>query len=633
MHPVVGIEDDGFDRLKQVSEKRSAWADLSVLKKIEILKEMQEVMTKELDFRDWKLSGEKGAEMMGFDVNTTEGGSVAAEQTMALCLIAKKQVDDLIRVYCVRAGLAKPPKNLTKGNFETRKAINGQVVAKTFPMFPEDSKGISAHLRGEVWMDASQIQKESQVEAFAFDKAWVGAAGKEGALMMVLGAGNQPMLTFVDTLHAMFTRNYVVYLKQHPLRNYLVDIYEKLLDPLISRKYLAIETHSSNDRSAALLYHKAVDAVHITGGKATHDLIVWGADEKERERNLKANTPKLQHITSELGAVSPWVVIPARYTKAEMKAQASILALFVHSNASCNCNSPKCVVVAEDWDQKDEFLQLIEDELASHPLPAAYYPGVEKRWKTFSDEYPDAKKIDSNTGMGVIERKLCAGGLNEKPLLLPFLKVETEVNLDSPGGKENASKEFIFKTEPFAPIYAIVTLQGTSQDDLMKFSKTSAVFCNDYLFGTLSGTITTPDSLLDDEGVQTLIADMKYGSITVNNWSGFGYLLANAGMWGAFPGETLDDVRSGIGKIGNVLAIPYFEKFVVVSPITHMNHASLKKDLKKEEKINYAVTKFLLDESMGNLIRLIGASMGVDLVNVVLFCTSVAVASYAVFYG
>lgn len=90
MHPVVGIEDDGFDRLKQVSEKRSAWADLSVLKKIEILKEMQEVMTKELDFRDWKLSGEKGAEMMGFDVNTTEGGSVAAEQTMALCLIAKK---------------------------------------------------------------------------------------------------------------------------------------------------------------------------------------------------------------------------------------------------------------------------------------------------------------------------------------------------------------------------------------------------------------------------------------------------------------------------------------------------------------------------------------------------------------
>lgn len=624
-------EETGFGRLEEVSKKRSEWATLPVVEKLAILEEIQAIITNEMKYEDWNNYGKKTAEMMGFDTsNTVEGGYEAGQQSLLMIVTVKKKIDDMIFAYKIRAGLAEPPKKFTKGNYETRTAINGQIVMKTFPIFPGDSNGLVGHMHGEVWMDSSKIQDESQVEAFAFDKAWENAVGDEGGLMVVLGAGNHGFLTVGDIVQAMYTRNYVVYTKQHPIRTYANDIYSRIFAPLISRGYLAIEAHTTIERSSAIIFHPDVDALHITGGKATHDLLVWGADPKERERNLKANTPKIKNVTSELGAVSPWVVVPGKYTKAQMKSQAGAIANFVHNNASCNCNAPKSIVVADDWDQKDEFLQIIEDELVNHPLPVAYYPNIEKRWQNFADQYPDCKKLESNTGMGIEERGLSAGGLNEKPLLLPILQIEIKVDLESDAGKEAASKEFVFNNEPFAPVYTIATLEGTGQKDLMKFVQTASVFCNDYLFGTLSASITTPPSLLNDDGVQTLIAEMKYGCLCVNYWGGIGYFMSNSAMWGAFPGETIDAVQSGIGKCGNVMAIPHFEKCVLVSPITHRANTTLKEELKKETRIFEAVSKYVLDSTTGNLIKMISALVGVDLIKAGVVCTSVMVAGLLV---
>jgi len=619
------VED--FDRIREVSSKRSEWASTSVAEKLATLEEIESIISKEIKYEEYEAVGEKGAKMKGFDVNTVEGKFAVTDEVFLFCFVVKKQLNDMIRAYKVRAGLIEPPKKLTKGNFETKKAINGQVVTKTFPLWQEDIKGFFGHMKSEVWMDSSKIQDESQVEAFSFDKAWEDSAGKEGGLMVVLGAGNQIFLSFVDILYAMFTRNYVVYFKQHPIRNYWNDLYERMFAPLISRGYLAIEAHSTNERSSALVYHPEVDAFHMTGGKATHDLLVWGADPKEREQNLKANTPKLNNVTSELGAITPWVIVPGKYTKAEMKSQADILVAFVHNNASCNCNAPKCVVVAEDWDQKEEFLQVIENTLAKHRLPVPFYPGTEKRWKKFCEEYPSCPKIGSDTD--VVARKLSAAVSNEKPILLPFLKIPIEVDLETASGKEAASKEFAFNNEPFAPVLTFATLRGTSQNDVKKFSETASVFCNDYLFGTLSGTITAPPSMVDGDGVQTLIAQMKYGCLCVNNWSGFGYMLGDGGMWGAFPGESIKTIESGIGKIGNTIAIPHVEKAVVYSPIVHATHASLKEDLKKERTVLEATCKYTLNSSAGNLIKLIGAMVGIDLMKVGLVFTGALVAGCA----
>lgn len=625
-----------FDRLLEVSKKRKEWATLPATDKLAILEEIYAIITKEMEFGEWQDIGKATAEMMGFDTtNTAEGKAEATSQTFLLAMVAKDEIEHLLFAYRVRAGITKPPKQLTKGNYETRTAINGQVVLKTFPILPMDKMGIAPHIHGEVWMDPSKIRDESEVEAFAFDKAWGEDAAdvKEGGLEVVLGAGNYNALTFSDVAQAMFVRNYVVYLKQHPLRNFVNSLLKRIFAPLIARGYLALEDHTTNERCAALVYHPTVDALHITGGKPTHDLLVWGADPKERERNLRENTPKIKAVTSELGAVSPWVVVPGKYKPKELKTQASIIAMFVHNNASCNCNAVKCIVVAEEWDQKEEFLRLVEDALSNHPLPVPYYPNIEERWKAFCDQYPNGKKIGSKTGMGIGERNLTAGGLNTgKPFLLPYLKIEARVDLGSPAGKEAASNEFAFKNEPFAPVFTVATLQGTSQTDLMQFAKTSSTFCNDYLFGTLSGAITTPPSLLKDDSVQTLIAEMKYGTVGVNNWNGFGYVLRNSGMWGAFPGETLDNVQSGIGKIGNSLAVPYFQKMVFVAPITHPNNFFLSTDFDAERRRFEAISKFFLYKGVGNLIDLLSAVTGVNLKIVGLALSSAAAAGLAGYY-
>jgi hypothetical protein len=47
-------------------------------------------------------------------------------------------------------------------------------------------------------------------------------------------------------------------------------------------------------------------------------------------------------------------------------------------------------------------------------VPAAYYPGIEARWQNFAKEYPDAKQIDSVTGLGAKERCLSPARFAEK---------------------------------------------------------------------------------------------------------------------------------------------------------------------------------------------------------------------------
>ncbi|MGK3747211.1 MAG: hypothetical protein ACI90V_014075, partial [Bacillariaceae sp.] len=163
-----------------------------------------------------------------------------------------------------------------------------------------------------------------------------------------------------------------------------------------------------------------------------------------------------------------------------------------------------------------------------------------------------------------------------------------------------------------------------------KFGQTASTFCNEYLFGSLSGSITTPESIYNDDSVQSLLAELKYGSICVNNWAGLNYAAMANGMWGAFPGETTDAVESGIGKIGNIIGIPHIEKYVMISPIDPPGGiGKLKDDLKKEQRICEAINRWSLDGSVGNLIKLLSVIVGINLVGVGVACTSFVAAGLA----
>jgi aldehyde dehydrogenase (NAD(P)+) len=58
---------------------------------------------------------------------------------------------------------------------------------------------------------------------------------------------------------------------------------------------------------------------------------------------------------------------------------------------------------------------------------------------------------------------------------------------------------------------------------------------------------------------------LRYGTVTVNTWPGVGFSLATA-TWGAYPGNTLADVGSGIGVVHNAYLFDDPQKTVVRAP-------------------------------------------------------------------
>jgi hypothetical protein len=140
-------------------------------------------------------------------------------------------------------------------------------------------------------------------------------------------------------------------------------------------------------------------------------------------------------------------------------------------------------------------------------------------------------------------------------------------------GRESAKQEYTVNNEPFCPVYTVAA-RLQHNDTIESFCETAATFCNGYVFGSLSGTVTAQPELQSTDAYQNCIADLQYGSIGVNIWGGFCYACVEGG-WGAFPGESLANVKSGTGRIGNVLGFAGVQKFVLTSPnIVSMQNSS-----------------------------------------------------------
>jgi hypothetical protein len=61
------------------------------------------------------------------------------------------------------------------------------------------------------------------------------------------------------------------------------------------------------------------------------------------------------------------------------------------------------------------------------------------------------------------------------------------------------------------------------------------------------------------------VADLKYGCVAINAWTGVGFLLTQT-TWGAYPGHTPDNIQSGIGVVHNSKFFDKPQKSVVRAP-------------------------------------------------------------------
>ncbi|HEY2644183.1 MAG TPA: aldehyde dehydrogenase family protein [Galbitalea sp.] len=420
--------------------------------------------------------------------------------------------------------LASGKSPLARKKFGT--APGGRV---TIPVLPGSShEAILLHgFRGEVWMPQGVTADAARAAA------GLGSLhpSETGGVGLVLGAGNVTSIPPLDVLYEVFANNRVVILKLNPVLNDLLDAYSAALGPLIDAGFLRIVL-GAGDVGGYLAQHPGISHVHMTGSAVTHDAIVWGPV-AGRAALKAANTPLLaKPITSELGGVSPIIIVPGKWSKADLKFQAEHVATQRLHNGGYNCIAGQLVVLSPDWAQKDAFLAELKSALDRAPVRPAWYPGSDDRVSAAEKAYPDATRLGEGTRL--------------------LIEVAAE---------DDAST--IQTTECFSPVLGVIEVPGTG----IEFLKAAVETANRDLLGTLGANILIDPATKKSLGAAFMeqVAELRYGTVAINTWTGFGYLTA-AAPWGGFPGATLADVESGIGVVHNALLIDSPERSVVYGP-------------------------------------------------------------------
>jgi acyl-CoA reductase-like NAD-dependent aldehyde dehydrogenase len=343
---------------------------------------------------------------------------------------------------------------------------------------------------------------------------------------LVLGAGNISSIAPLDAFYELVAHNRASLVKLNPTFGGLLEIYRAALAPLVEAGVVRVVAGDA-EVGAYLTRHDGIDKVHITGSAVTHDTIVWGTGE-EAGRRRAANDPRLTvPITSELGGVAPMIVVPGRWSAADLRFQAEHLVSMRLHNAGHNCVAGQVVVLSADWAQKDDFLAELRAALARMPARDPWYPGTDAKVARAQDAHPRAEHL--------------AG------------RVLTRIEPGDPACAD----------EYFAPVLAWTELPGQGTG----FLRAAVAFANDSLAGTLGANVVVRprDRRAMGPAFDGLVADLRYGTVAINAWTGVGFLLAGA-TWGAFPGHTVADVGSGIDVVHNGHLLSGPERSVVTGP-------------------------------------------------------------------
>lgn len=404
---------------------------------------------------------------------------------------------------------------------------NGQTVAQVFPETWMD-RLLWMGFTAEVWIAPGHPPTQGAIYREPHD----------GRVALVLGAGNISSIASMDTLYKLFVEDQVVLLKMNPVNESVGPLLEQAFQSLQADGFFDV-VYGGAELGSYLCQHPQIETVHITGSHQTHDAIVWGGTLAEQKQRKAAQAPRLSKpITSELGCVTPVLVVPGSWSRADITFQARHVASMVAHNASFNCTAAKVIVTAKGWAQREAFLAQLHQELTAIPVRQAYYPGAQQRYQRFLEHYPQAQALASKTEQSV------------PWTIIPEVSPETG--------------EYALTQEAFCGVLAEVALEAT---DASEFLAQAVEFANQKIWGTLScnlliDPVTEKSCAVELEGA---IANLRYGGIGVNVWTGVVYLMGIP-TWGAFPGQSLMDIGSGRGVVHNTYLFDHPQKAVVRAP-------------------------------------------------------------------
>ena len=436
---------------------------------------------------------------------------------------------------------------------KTRTRAGGQTVVDIFPATPTDSLLLSGY-GAEVWMMPG-VSRQDAVSGAA--SMYRGKGYADPGVALVLGAGNVGTITTLDILHMLYTEGSVCVVKMNPVNDYLSPHFAEIFAEFVERGWLRF-VHGGPDVGGYLAHHDGVHAIHMTGSATTHDAIVWGVGEEAAERRRSGQRLLSKPITSELGGVSPMIVVGGEWSDADLQFQAEHLVTSKLNNAGHNCIATQVIVVPEAWSQAEALLDRVRAVIAALPPRPQYYPRAADKVGAAVAGHDSVERL----GRG----DLCA--------LVPDLSAQ--------------GVESLINDEVFAGAMGVVRLPGATTADYLR---NAVAFANDVLPGTLGASVIVDPATAkrDKAALDIAIADLRYGSIGINAWTGLNFLLGYT-PWGAFPGHTEEEIGSGIGLVHNAFLLQDVQKGVAWMPFRPLHRSALSGQLHMSPKPPFFVT-------------------------------------------
>lgn len=418
---------------------------------------------------------------------------------------------------------------------------------------------------------------------------------------LVLGAGNVSGIPAADMLTKLCVDNRAVLLKMNPVNECVGPVFERAFAPLVENDLLRIISGDSQIGAAAVADDR-VDDIHITGSEQTHDAIVWGPAGADQEERKRRNDPVISKpVGSELGNVTPWVVVPGAYSKAQMQFQAENIVASMTNNAAFNCVATRVIVTWKQWPERERFLKRIENALAKVPQRVAYYPGAEDRFEQYSGMTAgnaQAMLRDTADG-GTSGSRTCpdgtttfVAGTGRDEDTLPWTLIRNvNPNDNSP----------LFGSESFVCVCAEVPIDAASPEDFL-FKATE--FCNEKLWGTLAASITVPRRFKRKQATRQVLEEctdrLRYGVVAQNQWSGVVFALMSP-PWGGHPSATSQDIQSGTGWVHNSFMLTGIEKTVLEAPLVVLPKPVWLASHPAPESVAWSLCRLFQNPSLWNL--------------------------------
>ncbi|MEO1084955.1 MAG: aldehyde dehydrogenase family protein [Acidobacteriota bacterium] len=508
--------------LADLEAHRRAWVDLELADRRAIL---QEVMK---DFAGvaerWY---ERGRDAEGLPTDMPQ----AAEEWLSGPYMVLRNLTLLDRALgeIARSGAPKIPGPVTE-------RPDGTTVAQVFPTDGWDQL-FYAGVTGEVWMQPG-VTPSTLKETMAV--AYQGGADADGGCCLVLGAGNVSSIGPMDVLYKLFVEHKTTLLKMHPVNAYLGPLITEGFQALVDWGVLRV-VYGGVDVGQYLCEHPDITEIHITGSDKTVDAIVFGPGPEGQERKRKRRPRNKTPISSELGNVSPVIVVPGPWSAGDLAFQGENIASMLTNNAGFNCNAARVVIQHSGWKKRAPLLDQVRRVLRSTPTRYAYYPGAAERWAAFVDAHPEAEQLG-----------------RPRDSDLPWTLI--------PDVDPSHRDDICFREEAFCSVLAETGLDAA---DPAEFLDRAVELCNNTLWGTLNAAILVhPKSLAQPKlraAFERALENLHYGTIGVNAWPAVGYGLVVT-PWGAPPGHDIYDIQSGTGEVHNTLMFSRIQKAVVRVP-------------------------------------------------------------------